>query len=146
MLTRDPATNQPVFPQQPRAQESPPPFSSQQVISASAPLAPTSLSDTPPLFAPNLTAPGVCSNGVGTNRLSASVFNNSGTHPSSSRQVDEVSNIPTHVHSNLTTPRTRLPTTPVNPKYNPINPQTGKPVTWIDPLHNSRGKDFPPDV
>ena len=91
------------------------------MVSASPLLAPTSLSDPPPLFAPNITAPGVHSNGVGTNRLSASVFKNSATLPSSSSQIDEVSNIPTHVHSNLTTPRTRLPTTPVNPKYTPIN-------------------------
>ena len=34
--------------------------------------------------------------------------------------------------------------TPPSLRKSPINPRTGKPVTWLDPLYNYCGEDFPP--
>ena len=76
-----------------------------------------------------------------------SVSNNSGSESNFSgfhfptHQVDEDPNI-----KHPSNPVSYVPTkfnTPTSLHKSPINPQTGKPVTWIDPLYNSRGEDFP---
>ena len=71
---------------------------------------------------------------------SESEFNSPGFHFPIHR-VDEAPNI-----KYPSKPVGPIPTklnTPASLRKSPINPRTGKPVTWIDPLYNSRGEDFP---
>ena len=72
---------------------------------------------------------------------SGSIFSDLNFSPD---RVDEALNINNPVSNK---PVSTIPTklnTPVSLHKSPINPQTGKPVTWIDPCYNTHGKDFPP--
>ena len=81
----------------------------------------------------------VCSDSF--SKHSESEFTSQG-FPFPKHRVDEAPNIK-HPSKPVGSTPTKI-STPASLRKSPINPRTGKPVTWVDPLYNNRGEDFPP--